>query len=336
MSAAGRLGRWRGPIAFGLGAALLAAALWMVAGQRDVLSEAWSATRRSPAWLIVAAVVLPMANYVVISASFWVQMRRLGPVGMGEMSALIGAAWLLNFVPMRVGMVGRIAYHKVWHGIGVARSIEVMAVGMGMGAVSVVLALAIAAAMPTGASALAWAVALCAPLPMLLGLSWVLRGAGVVGARATLHPSTMAMVLALRWVDIVLWMLRYAVVFELVGRPISLGGAAALAAVSQVALNVPLAGNGLGLREWAVGLTAGWLPRDVMGVSGGLTTAVGLAADLVNRAAEIVVAVPVGLVSLGLLARRRMRRGEPGRPGASEGRPGRGEGPMGRGKPADS
>jgi len=70
----------------------------------------------------------------------------------------------------------------------------------------------------------------------------------------------------------------------------------ALAIVSQIAMLVPIAGNGLGLREWAIGLTAASLT--------GLDPQAGLAADLVNRAVEVLVAVPVGLLSARVVSRR--------------------------------
>jgi hypothetical protein len=54
-----------------------------------------------------------------------------------------------------------------------------------------------------------------------------------------------------------------------------------------------------------VGLTAAALPTGFLAAGGQLSTGAGLAADLANRAAELVVAIPVGLISASLLAMRR-------------------------------
>jgi hypothetical protein len=97
------------------------------------------------------------------------------------------------------------------------------------------------------------------------------------------------------------------VVFALVGAPIGLPGAVAFAAVCQVALVVPFIGNGLGVREWAIALTAAALPPAVLGSDMG--AGMGLLADLVNRAAEVLVVIPVGMASVAYLSRR-MRAGK--------------------------
>jgi hypothetical protein len=97
------------------------------------------------------------------------------------------------------------------------------------------------------------------------------------------------------------WTLRYWVVFAIADSPVTMAQAAAVAAVSQVAMSVPLVGNGLGLREWAVGLLRASLPA-WYGVAA--ASSAGLTADLVNRAAELLVAVPVGLLCAAAVTRR--------------------------------
>jgi hypothetical protein len=97
------------------------------------------------------------------------------------------------------------------------------------------------------------------------------------------------------------WVGRYALVFWLIGQPLEIGGAVAVAAACQVALVLPLIGNGLGLRELAVGVMAAALPAS-LGAS--TSQGAGSLADVVNRVAEIAVAVPVGLACLAWLAPR--------------------------------
>ena len=111
----------------------------------------------------------------------------------------------------------------------------------------------------------------------------------------------MCAAMGLRVADLIVWTLRYWVVFAIADSPVSMAQAAAVAAVSQVAMSVPLVGNGLGLREWAVGLLRASLPA-WYGVAA--ASSAGLTADLVNRAAELLVAVPVGLLCAAAVTRR--------------------------------
>jgi hypothetical protein len=108
--------------------------------------------------------------------------------------------------------------------------------------------------------------------------------------------------------DTLVWMGRYAVMFALLGREITLPQAAAIAAASQAAMQVPLVGNGLGVREWAVGLVAPVLPSWMNATSGGLSRGLGLSADLLNRGFELAAALPVGLICTALLGRRHLRQ----------------------------
>ncbi|MEX2218878.1 MAG: hypothetical protein WD749_08965 [Phycisphaerales bacterium] len=296
-----RPSRPRSIVAFLVGAGLLVAAGWVVARQGEVLNGAWESIRSAPPLLMVAAMGLPLVNFALVSVSFWLLMRREGRVSLLEMTCLIGAAWLLNFMPMRPGLVGRIAYHRAVNGIPVARSVRVTLVGLAAAGGAALTTLLIAAALGAGASGSAWAAALSAPVLAAGAVTGVLKGAG---SPRWVYGATFV----LRYLDTLVWALRYWVLFALVGSPIEFGGAVAVGAVAQAAMLIPLVGNGLGIREWAAGLTAGALPAGVFDPRGA-PAAVGLAADLVNRAIEIAVAVPVGVASsLWLASRIRSRR----------------------------
>ena len=277
------------------GLLLLGAAAFAVVSQRADAVRALDSVRAAAPWLIVLALVLPLVNILVTSFSFWVQMRRHGRLGAGEMAALIGTAWLLNYLPLRPGMFGRLAYHRSVNRISIPDSIRAMAIGMALGAVSVVVVLGIAAAMKPDAGTTGWTAALAAPA--LLAVAAMLAGAR---AGWWWFPA----VFFFRYADMLVWVLRYWVVFRLVGAPIGVPQAAAVAAVCQITLNIPLVGNGLGLREWAVGITVSQLPPGVFNSRGQIEMSVGLAADLVNRIAELAVAIPTGLLCAAWLARR--------------------------------
>ena len=121
-------------------------------------------------------------------------------------------------------------------------------------------------------------------------------------------------VVGLKVLDGYAWTARYMLAFQVTGNPIGVGEALAVAVVAQAAMLIPLAGTGLGVREWAVALLAASLPawyatgggpdgEAAAGMVAG-TIGAGLAADLVCRAAELLVAVPTGLACTAWLARR--------------------------------
>lgn len=286
-----------------IGVALLVAAIWLVASSGEALSSAVSHLRRVSPLLALAALALPLANWLIISGSFCLLNGLYAKVRFDEMSALIASAWLLNYLPLRPGLLGRVAWHRKFHGISVAQSIRVLVISMAMTAAWAGALLGAAVLLGSAGVAL-WAPALAAPAALL-----ALAGAG---ARAAGRDAGAAIRFAalLRYLDMLVWIARYGVVFAMVGRPLSLGEAAALAVVSQIALSIPIAGNGLGVREWAIGLTAAALPAFALkdqadGVHD--AAAVAIAADLLHRGVELVALVPVGLLASGWLARRARR-----------------------------
>jgi len=284
-----------------VGVALFGAALWIVWSNREQFTEALEHTKHQP-WVLVALVILlPAANWLLVALSFWVLMRRHGRLGAWEMCALIANAWLLNYLPLRPGMVSRLTWHKVVNGISVKHSAGAIAILAGTTGGCAALLLLIAVALGPRAHWALWTGALGLPLA-IAGVSARLSGEGTL-ARA------MGICFILRFADMLVWSVRYAVSFELVGTPVGLSGAIALGGVSQVAMMVPISGNGLGLREWLIGLTGSVLPAAL--VTAQLDETTGLAADLVNRAAELLIALPAGLLSGVWLAGefRRWRHG---------------------------
>lgn len=286
-----------------VGIVLLAAAVWAVWSQRAVLDSAMGSLRRAPAGLILAAFVLPLVSWVATSAAFWLLSNRYARVPASDMAMLIGAAWLLNHLPLRPGMIGRVAYHRKYHGMAIRDCVRVMITAMVLSAVSLVMLLAVAVAVSRVERVSVQAACLALPTAVVAVGAGLARAAGLGWWRE-------AAALGARSVDMLSWVGRYAIAFTLVGQPLKVEHVVGVAAVCQVAMVVPITGNGLGLREWAVGLTfaavrpAGLVERQA--------TAIGLAADLVNRAAETLLAVPVGLVCSWLLTRKVRRGAQPG------------------------
>lgn len=281
-----------------IGLLLLAAAVVAVLTNRGSLPAAIDAIENAPIWLVALALLLPLANWVLISISFWVLTRRYGPVGLGEMHALIASAWLLNYLPLRPGMFGRLAYHKRVNGIAVADSVRVLVTSVSLTLTS-----------NAGICAVAWTAYRAGPTG-----SWLIVASpgvliGIIGLMLARRERSafsiapgLAIALCVRYFDILAWVGRYAVVFALIGHPLSLAQATLITAVSQAALLIPFVGNGMGVREWGIGLA---LPV----LSAESPRALGLTADLLNRVAELLVAVPVGLAGSAWLYHRTRQAG---------------------------
>lgn len=295
--------RWFRLIGLVIGLLLLAGAVITVIRRGQGLAPALDSIRDAHPLVILSAVGLPLASLALTALTFWILTRRYGQVGLGEMHALIGAAWLLNYLPFWPGMIGRIAYHRTVNRIPVTSSAAVLVWAN---------LLNVLAAAATGSVVLLaslfldgndWRLALvaAAPVPVLLAVS--IRA----GRRADLpDPNVWRIiaVLAVRIIEMHIWAARYAVCFMLIGSPIAWGAALALACATQLASVIPIGGNALGWREWVTGLVAPLLPVGLV-LGSSITLHTGLTADLVNRAAEVALAVPVGLVCVAWIIRHR-------------------------------
>ncbi len=269
--------RWVGLV---VGAILLAAAVATVVGRRDALGTNLAAIRH-PAPLDVALLVgTVIANVVLTGLMFSVLMSRHGRVGVVEMQALIAAAALANYLPLRPGLFGRVAYHKTFNDIPIKATITATLVALGLSvAIAVFVALALFTA---GRSSIPLWVVMGAPVP-LLAAATALGASRIVGTAALI-----------RYIEVLLLAVRYHAAFALIGAPIDPAMALAIACVSLVITMIPLTSNGLGLREWAVGLASPLVTPYVLEV--------GMTADLVNRAAEAVIVVVLGLGAFAWLA----------------------------------
>lgn len=288
-----------------LGVVLLGAAVWAVASQRGAAGAALDAARTAPAWLVGAVIVLPLVNWLLTAGVFWVLTGRYGRVRAVEMGALIASAWLLNYIPARAGLIGRVGYHKAVNGIRVrdAAAVIVQAIACTGAALAGLLG-AIAAAAATGAPA--WAMGV-----VMLGVGGGLIFAGVLLRHRAPQGRAWRWLTAggLRFVDVTVWGVRYLAVFALAGVAASPMGVGVVTAASQASMLLPVQ---VGVREWVVGLSLGLMGGGAtgVGVEGGAPAALleaaapGLAADLINRVAETLVAVPVGLWGTWWVVRR--------------------------------
>lgn len=286
-----------------VGVLLLGAAITAIASRGDALREVANSISHAPPTAFLALGLSILVTPFLTATNFYLLTRRYGVVTPSEMSALILAAWLLNYLPLWPGMMSRVAYHRAVNRIPVrdsARIIVEAGVFTGLTA-SVMGAMLLGVAKPLGASG---------PAAIALGLAGVPIGAAIAlifaRDRSRPHRWRYGAVFALRTLELAVWASRFSASVWIVGGSVSFEGALAMAAIVQIAVLAPLAPNGLGVREWAIGLSA-----SAFAVGVGAET--GLAAGLLDRGVEVLIAVPLGFVGAGFIARRRqLARRAPG------------------------
>lgn len=284
--------RARRIIGFAVSLTLLALAVAAVVYSSEDIAQALDHARHAPLWMIVLSVLLPPLNLLLIGSSLWFITIRYGRVGFAEMVSLVTSAWLLNFLPMKPGLMGRIAYHKRVNHIRVRDSAKALGESVAMSAIATGALLGVALLLLGVTSTLVTVVAVAGPGVLLL--------LGVPLARIRSERlALLAAAMLLRYLDILVWIARYALLFALLDAPLTLADAVLVTAASQIAQLIPFVGNGLGAREWGVGL---------VGAAQGTTTTIALTADLLNRASELVLAVPLGLIATAQIARRLSRQ----------------------------
>ena len=291
LPASGSPGRsWLRRLGLLLGAVLLVAAIVLIARQHDVLARAFSAIRQPSAPHLFLLFTCVLGNVVLTALMFSVLMSRYGKVRLFEMQALIGAATLLNYLPLRPGLFGRIAYHKTVNDISPVDTAKT--IGQ-----AIALSLAVAVCL---AGCLVVAAQFHLTLWIVLALPFALLALGTMVGTIRIW----ALAGLIRYVEVFIWAARYYAAFALIDYTISIEAALAFACISMIATLVPFFSNGLGLREWAIGLAA-----PILTVAYQLEH--GITAELVNRAGELIVVLIAGLVGIVYLTHlRRKSRAE--------------------------
>ena len=205
----------------------------------------------------------------------------------------MASATMLNYLPLRPGLLGRLAYHKAANEIRVVDSVRTM-----IDATVLSIIVALYDAVGVGIlrlldvdSTLALAIWL-ALLPIGAAVAMLLPS----GPR---HRRLWAGAVLVRSIELLIWTGRYALAFLMMGMEIPLDAALVFACVSAFASMVPFVSNGLGIREWGIGLLAPSLA--------GAVVARGLAGELVNRAVEIVAVLVLGIPATIHVAQRLVR-----------------------------
>ena len=274
-----QLGRAMG---YGAGVALIAVAVWKGLSRVDL--ERLVAAPRLP---LLAMGIAVLATIGLGGLMFWVVTRSFDArphVGLRRMTQLISASTLLNYVPLRPGLIGRAVYLNRFHGLPLGHSVQIWLVVVAVSAVVfgvVILAVQIG---PVGKPVVGVGGAVAA-----LILASVLAGPAAGRVLARRVESGWSWVL-IKLAELLLWGLRLWLAMLVVGIPITYPQAVAAAAAGNLAGLLPVTPNGLGLREWAI--------VGLLGLSGQVDIADAALATVIDRGIEVLVVVPVGLWSL--------------------------------------
>ena len=265
-----------------IGVAALVAAILALLWNRETFDAALAALSWADPRRATELIAGTLGQLAVSGLVFWWLYRRFAAVPVAEVSAVIAAANAANFLPLRPGLVGRIAYLRARHGVSLGVSARVTLEAAAISASAVLffvlfLPLADRSGLPGWSAFLAF---------------------GLSSTFATVSPMLRPYAIASigRLVELGLLTWRYLLAFALIGKEIDLDAAIAFACIASAASMIPFSPNGMGVREWAIGLLSPMIA--------GHTLQEGIAAELVNRGAELVASVPAGGLAAAWLARR--------------------------------
>ncbi|MHC4808941.1 MAG: hypothetical protein ACYTEV_01060 [Planctomycetota bacterium] len=215
-----------------LGLVMLAGAVAFVVAAGDRLAGARAALASPDPGAIAAILAAVAINLLLTGAFFRLLYARHARIGMLEMQAVMAAASLLNYLPLRPGLAGRVAYHRAVHGVPVRSSVLVMVQALGL---SGLIAAAVAmAAWASSAGHLPLEAGL-GGLAALAGLAVIIRRLAIAarpGLAEAIGPWPAAALLRLAEVGCVA--LRTWAAFALVGQPITAAAVTALAATAVI------------------------------------------------------------------------------------------------------
>lgn len=275
-------------LAWAVGLVLTALAVWLAARQIDL-----SALRQAEPRYLAAIGAAVLANLVLSACLIWLitlsfDLSRRVPLAL--MIQLIAASHLLNYLPLRAGLLGRAAYLKYHHGLSWGGSLRIMVVvatltGITLGAM---IALTVAGTGLTGTQRLI--VALMAMVLASIAMPWL--GRFLLGTPAAFAWTW----LAVRVADLAVTGLRLWAAFAIIDMPISPGEAILLAAVRSAVGLIGVTPNGLGISEWAIAAVTALLSPGMV--------AAGAAAAVIDRVVELLVTLVTGLASMAALPMR--------------------------------
>jgi hypothetical protein len=288
-------------IGFVIGIALLGWCVWIAIANGG---DAWARLRHADPLLVAGLAACSVVSLIVNGANFWLVARPMRRLELRHMIWLNFAASMLNYAPIRAGMIARIAYH-----LRVDR-LSVLQLAAWFTAVAYVLLLTlgafIAATLIHPELDLVWGALLVGQL--LLGglLTWAIMGQPIITRygrgmdRMLREPACLWGSMGLRLTDIGAFVGRMACAVAILDLDLSVGDILVLGA-STLALSLNPLGR-TGFREIAVAFVASRLASPDLSATqldGQMATLA-----LIESAGEALVAMPAGAVALAWYRKR--------------------------------
>ncbi len=291
---------------------LLALCVWLAL---DKVQPAAQRLRQAAAGDILLMLAMVVLNLGLDAWVFWAVLVPFGPkkpVGLARMGALMAATALLNYLPMRAGLIGRAAYLKRQHRVGYRVSVWMMLAVAAITLMVYVLMLGLTLLLRQLNTM--WWTGCVAGLVLLASLSvatlcygqrwlparlrhWLHEAHAAIDwlkarpARAVIGAT---LVFALRAVSVGCRIYLLYIAAGIVGTPLDASSALVIAVGGMfVTLAAPLP-NGLGLRE----MVYGWLAT--LGLTGAALpdSSSGVVLGLIERAIEALIFLAAGLPAL--------------------------------------
>ncbi|MAF82471.1 MAG: hypothetical protein QGH93_08630 [Gammaproteobacteria bacterium] len=285
---------------------LLAASLWYaMQGQR--VEDWWFLLRAKP-WLTAGLfATVTFSGVIVPGVLFWLATRPFvsgRPLSLASMQALAAGGGLLNYTPFKAGMIGRITYLKIFHGVGYKAAALTHAVIAAVFCSTCLITLLVT--IWHGSFDIVWWVISLLGLGIVAGVGTPILRIAIPSDMAVdsrLRDSTgaaaayLAACLTVQLIGLYVTAIRWWLVFHILDRPIALADAWVAAIIHMVSIMAGPA-NGIGLREWLIGIGG-----QLGGLSSGLEMdmRISMSAALIDRAVEAIVLIVLGLLGLAFL-----------------------------------
>lgn len=274
------LKQWIRSVLMMLALVLVAGALMVVGSSAD-----WAVLARVSPWVWIVFAGLVAVNLALAGLMFWVVTLSFDAtprVEPGRMLMLVAGSALLNYLPLRPGLIGRAAVLRTHHHLPVKQSALILLVVLVTGTAVTVLVGLLALVIVNPWLLLGCIVVVSVVMSMLTG---------PIASRVLRRPVVMAWLwVPIRMVDALVASARLWLAFAVMGEVLNLRESLVAGAAGLFTAMLGITPNGLGVKEWVIALLA-----DAMQVS---TVQTGLAASLVDRGIEAVVISVLGLTAI--------------------------------------
>ena len=275
--------KWAPLVGWFVSTGLLGAAFFTIWNRWGDLRSAIVSIEHPNLWGLLALPLIMLIAIWFVSESFRQLLNRSGMAKDGfakiqrsEMFWLVLMAGMLNWLPLRAGLIGRTVYHSKVNGIPATKSLRVL-----LEVIVLTICMSGVAFLLTGVSSVS-------NIQLVFLLVVPVFVLGLFSIKTDTRPWSVAIIC--RYFDVLLLAMRYWIIFGLIGFDITPETAILLAGAGTVSGLLPLPTGGLGGREWIIGFVASWVTVFPAAI------ALGLVADLINRVVELVVVVPLGLL----------------------------------------